>query len=195
MKNALILHGTDADHTHNWFPWLEKELTDLGYTVWVPDLPQADHPNIKRYNELLLNHYESAGDWTMSWEFDENSIIIGHSSGAVEILGLLNDPAFPNDIKIKACFLIGAFKGDLGWETLGGMNEDFDFERIKSKCPKFVFIHSDNDPYCPINDARDLCKQVNGKFVEINGQGHFTVSLDPKYTEFPELLGIIKNET
>lgn len=50
MKNALILHGTDADHTQNWFPWLEKELLQRNYEVWVPDLPQSDHPNIRRYN-------------------------------------------------------------------------------------------------------------------------------------------------
>ena len=161
----------------------------------MPDLPKADHPNIKRYNEFLLSNYESVGDWTMSWEFDENSIIIGHSSGAVEMTpGLLSDTKFPKDVKVKACFLIGVFKGDLGWASLKGMTGDFNFELIKKRCPKFIFIHSDNDPYCPIDDARELCKQVNGKFIELTGQEHFTVSLDPKYTEFPELLEAIKTE-
>jgi predicted alpha/beta hydrolase family esterase len=194
MKNALILHGTDADHTQNWFPWLEEELIRLGYTVWIPDLPQADHPSIKIYNQFLLNHYESKGDWTMGWGYNDDSIIIGHSSGAVEILALLNDPAFPKDIKVKACFLVGAFKGDLGWESLKGMNGKFDFNLIKSKCSKFVFIHADNDPYCPIDDARDLCRQLQGRFFVIKGAGHFSVSLDPKFTVLPELLDIIKEE-
>lgn len=194
MKNALILHGTDASHEQNWFPWLENKLIDLGYLVWVPDLPQAYHPNIDRYNLFLLNHRITDGIWGMSWEFNSDSIIIGHSSGAVEILGLLNDPAFPNDVKVKACFLVGAFKGDLGWETLKGMNKEFDFDLIKSRCSKFVFIHSENDPYCPIDDTRELCKQVEGKFINLPGQGHFTVLLNPKYTVFPKLLEIIKIE-
>jgi predicted alpha/beta hydrolase family esterase len=117
MRNALILHGTDADHGSNWLPWLESKLHKLGYTVWVPDLPRADHPDIRRYNEYLLNH-------SIKWDF----------------------------------------------------------------------IHSDNDPYCPIEDARDLCEQASGKFIELPGQGHFTASLDPKYEAFPELFEIIKKE-
>jgi predicted alpha/beta hydrolase family esterase len=185
MKNALILHGTDADHNEHWFSWLEKELTKLGYTVWVPDLPQADHPNIERYNKFLLGS---------DFKFNSETIIIGHSSGAVEILGLLNDPNFPKDVKVKACFLVGAFKGDLGWESLKGMKTDFDYELVKQKSSKFIFIHSDNDPYCPIEDTRDLCKQVDGKFIEIPEQGHFNTGFDPKYKEFPELAEIIKNE-
>lgn len=82
----------------------------------------------------------------------------------------------------------------MGWDSLKGMVDNFNFEIIKQRCPKFTFIHSDNDPYCPTEDARDLCKQVNGKFIELSGQGHFTVPLDPKYTKFPELLELIKNE-
>jgi len=195
MKNALILHGTSSDHTSNWFPWLERELINLGYEVWTPDLSNADHPNIKRYNEYLLNHYAKMGDWSMNWEFNNDSILIGHSSGAVEILGLLNDPNFPDDVKVKACFLVGAFKGDLGWDSLNGMASDFDYERIKNHCPKFIFIHSDDDPYCPIEETRDLCRQVNGKFKEFKGQGHFSYEGNPKYDKFPELLEIIKQET
>ena len=119
MKSALILHGTDANHASNWFPWLQKELKKLDYRVWTPDLPGSDHPDITSYNHFLLNHRVQAGDWAMSWSFDGESILIGHSSGAVEILGLLNDPAFPN-ISVSACFLVGAFIGDLGWESLKG---------------------------------------------------------------------------
>lgn len=29
MKNALILHGTDATASANWFPWLKEEFTIL----------------------------------------------------------------------------------------------------------------------------------------------------------------------
>ncbi len=193
MKNALLLHGTDGNHSVHWFPWLEKELHDLGYDVWLPDLPQADHPNIQRYNDFLLGQSVASANGKVDWGFDRSSIIVGHSSGAVEILGLLNDPRFP-DVKVKACFLAGAFKGDLGWDQLTGMVQDFDFERIQRHASKFVFVHSDNDPYCPLDDAKDLCSKLNGKFVLMQGFGHFSTGGNPRLTQFPELLHLIQDE-
>lgn len=184
MKNALLLHATNGDHTSSWLAWLKKELIKLGYKVSLPDLPGADHPNIVRYNEYLLKNNT----------FDNETILVGHSSGAVEILGLLNDRRFPRSVKVKACFLVGAFRGSLGWESLKGMAGDFNYSLIKQRSSKFIFIHSDNDPYCPLESARELSKEVSGKFIEIPGQGHFTDSLDPKYKKFPKLLEIIEDE-
>ena len=184
MKNALILHGTDANHTDHWFTWLAKELANLGYKTWVPDLPGADKPSIERYNKFLLNS---------EFDFNDETIIVGHSSGAVEILGLLSYPDFPKEIKVTACFLVGAFKGDLGWD-LKGMNAKFNYDLIKSRSNKFILIHSDSDPYCPIEDAKDLSSTLDGKFIEIPNQGHFNTGFSPKFVKFPKLLEIIKQE-
>jgi predicted alpha/beta hydrolase family esterase len=106
MKNALILHGTDSNSSANWFPWLKTELEAEGYAVWVPDLPHAEKPNIERYNKFLLSH--------TNWIFSEESIVIGHSSGAVAILGLLQ--SLPETVVVEKCFLVGSFKDDLGWK-------------------------------------------------------------------------------
>lgn len=186
MKQALILHGTDATPASNWFTWLKEQLGQDGYKVWLPQLPNSDKPNTKTYNQFLLANQD--------FEFNDETIIIGHSSGAVEALSLLQHLLV--DEKVKEVFLVSAFRDNLGWDALKDLFiEPFDFEVIRTKADKFVFLHSDNDPYCPIEHAQYLAEQVGGELIVKSGQGHFNTEVRERYKAFPELLEIIKNST
>jgi predicted alpha/beta hydrolase family esterase len=183
-KNALILHGTDATPGHNWFVWLKIELEQLGYEVWLPQLPHSDRPSTKVYNEFLLSNND--------FKFGEETIIIGHSSGAVEVLSILENL----DSKVQAVFLVSAFKDWLGWESLNDLFvPKLNFGNIKGKADEIIFIHSDNDPYCPLSHPTYLAEQVDGKLVVMQGQGHFNTEVSNKYKRFPELLDIIQKYT
>ncbi len=180
MKNALILHGLDDHPKANWFGWLKKELEKENYKVWVPQLPDAAKPNIQKNNQLLLSNND--------WDFNQESILIGHSAGAVAILGLLQN--LPQGKKVDICYLIGAFKDDLGWDCLKELFlEPFDFELIKTKANKFIFIHSDNDPYCPLEQAQYLSNKLDGELIIKPGQFHFSIgTAGQNYKQFPFLL-------
>lgn len=180
MKNVLILHGTDGYPTGNWFDWLKTKLEKENWKVWVPQLPGANRPNIQRYNEFLI-----AND---NWEFNEESVLVGHSSGAVAILGFLQD--LPDGKKVDTCYLVGSFKNNLDREALDDLFlKPFDFELIKTRANKFVFIHSDNDPYCPLEHAKYLSEKLGGELIIKPGQFHFsTGTAGDKYREFPFLL-------
>lgn len=185
MKKVLILHGTDGSSKDNWFLWLKKELEENGLEVWVPDLPHSEKPNITRYNDFILQNKQ--------WVFDENTSIVGHSSGAVAILGLLQH--LPAGTKVDICILVGAFKDDLGWDSLKELfNEEFDFDLIKSKAKKFIFIHSDNDPYCPLEHAQHLSGKLDGDLILREGQGHFSTGKNSEYTKFPFLLELLEKK-
>ncbi len=185
MKKALILHGTNGSSRENWFPWLKAGLKKNGYIVWVPDLPHAEKPNLSRYNEFIFNNKD--------WKFDEETIIVGHSSGAVAILGLLQN--LPKRVKVGTCILVGAFKDNLNWDALNELFlEPFDFEKIKTRAKKFIFIHSNDDPYCPLSHAKYLSKKVGGKLIVLKGQKHFSLSTHPGYDKFPFLINFIKNQ-
>jgi len=187
QKNALILHGTDGNSQKNWYLWLKAELEEKNWQAWVPDLPRADEPNISRYNNFILSNE--------GWQLSSESILIGHSSGAVAILGLLQ--ALPENVQVDTCYLVGAFKNDLNWDQLKSLFEKpLDFDNIKTKAKRFVFIHSDNDPYCPLEHAEYLSGQLGGKLIVKKGQKHFSMSTFGKaYKEFPFLLDLIENSS
>lgn len=185
MKRAVILHATDQNSQGHWYQWLKHELERRGYKVWVPDLPNSDHPNGLAYNQLLLN-----SDWDFS-----NSLLIGHSSGAVQILNLL--PRLPDNVFIDTAVFVGSFTPVLAsepdWQQLKDLFiEPLDFSAIKARTQHRVFVHGSDDPWCPLEGAQTLSQEADGEVVVIAGGGHFSTSLDPKYNKFPELVKILE---
>lgn len=175
-KWAVILHGTDGNPDSNWFPWLKAKLEEKGYKVWVPLLPGNHAPDREVYNNFLLG-----GDW----DFTDN-IVVGHSSGAVAVLNLLMDERCP---KIKLGVMVSAW----GYGTPAGMDEaqfanlfpknGFDFATIKQKASKLAFLHSADDPYCPLEQAKYLAKNLSAPLTVIQNGGH----LGESCPEFPQL--------
>lgn len=185
MKQALILHGTDASPNSNWFIWLKNQLKERGFEVWLPQLPNCDRPDAQTYNSFLLSNPD--------FNFTPETIIIGHSSGAVEILSLLQH--LPDETRIRMAFLISAFKDSLGWDSLKNLfNEPFDFKEIRTRANSFVLVHSDNDPYVPLAHAQYLARELNGELIVRSGQGHFNTEISDAYKEFPMLLELIDNQ-
>jgi predicted alpha/beta hydrolase family esterase len=183
MKRAVILHGTDGAPEHNWFPWLKAKLEAAGYQVWIPLLPGNHTPNREVYNDFLFS-----GDW----DFTDN-IVVGHSSGAVSVLNLLMDRRCP---KAKLVLMVSAWAEDVP----NGYDEDteqfanlfppdgFDFEIIKRKADRIEFLHSKNDPYCPLEDAKYLADELSAG-ITIMDHG---VHLGSEYTKLPEVWKIIE---
>ena len=181
MKNAVILHGTDGSPNGNWFLWLKKELQNKGYKVWLPQLPDCDYPNVDKYNTFLLS----------GWGYNEKTVLIGHSSGAVEILSLLQN--LPDNIVIDKAILVAGFINDLGWKELKGMFiHKFVWKLIKTRAKHFIFIHSDDDPYVALNHGKILYEKLGGKLIIKEGQKHFSIdTAGQKYKKFPLLLKLI----
>lgn len=184
MQNALILHGTYGNSHQNWFPWVKNELEQAGWKVWVPDLPGADFPNSRRYNMYILGNRK--------WSFNKDSIIIGHSSGAVAALGLLQN--LPEKSVVNKVILVGSFRDNLGWHNLDGLFEEpLRFAKLKRHAKEFLFIHSDNDPYGPLDHAQYLAKKLDAKLLVQKGEQHFSIKEGgEKYKRFPYLLQLLK---
>jgi predicted alpha/beta hydrolase family esterase len=185
VKRAVILHGTSATPADNWFPWLKQQLEARGYEVWVPQLPGAEAPNAQRYTEFLLSS---------DWDF-QDSLVIGHSAGAVEILHLLQH--LPDDVIVKTAVCVSAFSQVLAdepdWEQLKGLfAEPLEYPAIAKKAGTLLFVHAADDPWCDPEQAKRLAQQTESEYVELPSGQHFSLSLDPTYTEFPQLVEILE---
>ncbi len=183
MKNAVIFHGTDGSSNSNWIPWLKEELEIIGYEVWAPDLPNSAAPNEDAYTRFVSQ---------ANFPFNDQTIMIGHSSGAVAILKLLPKIG----VRVKACFLVAPFDDDLGWPNLKGLfMKPFSFDKIRENGGGMYFFGSDNDPYVPLEQVDRTALQCAGTLLPMPGQGHFNLEQGPEFKEFPKLLGKIKEST
>ena len=178
MKNALILHGTMGSPKGNWLQWLKRELTKMSYKVWVPKLPYPKKPRVSRNIKYILGNKK--------WKFNNDSVLIGHSSGPATILGILNE--LPENVKVKKCIFVSAFTEN-DWEPNAKLFDyKYDFAKIKKNAKNYILIHSDDDPYVPLEQSINLSKKLGGKLIVIRSQGHFNLEKDIKYKQFPELL-------
>lgn len=189
MKRAVILHGTNGNPDSIWLPWLKKQLEANGYSVFAPLLPENHTPNKEIYDKFLKES---------NWDFEDN-ILVGHSSGATTVLNLISSDWFP---KIKAAVLVGVFLNEkllgekIEWYKKGQFDGlftvKFDPSKLKQKCQHFYFIHGDNDPFCDIADAKELCSKVGGKFVEVPNGLHLSASSGR--FELPEAIELLKQD-
>lgn len=185
MKNALILHGTDfhqegQQSQTNWFPWLKKQLEAKGHETWLPELPEAWQPNLQTYWEFLQN-----------FDFNDETILIGHSSGAAAILGLLHK--LPAGKRVELAILVAGFYKDEGWNCEGLFTEKFDWWKIKNQAKKIILVASDDDPYISMEQTNYLANKTNGKLVLLSGQKHMSVgSYGGKYKKFPLLVELVE---
>lgn len=181
---AVLLHGTDGTSESNWLPWVAGALRADGWDVWAPDLPRADEPDSDRYLGYLREH--------APWSPGRDTAVVGHSSGALAALTLLRDVSPETPVGLSV--LVGAFKDDLGWPSLAGLfRQPYDFKDLSRRAERFVLVHSDTDPFCPLSHAEFLAEQLGGELVVHPGQGHFSATTEPPYRDFPWLLDLLRS--
>lgn len=181
---ALILHGTLGSPDGNWFKWLQTELEKKDMSVWLPQLPHAEQPSLKEWADFVHAH--------CPFEINEETLIIGHSSGAVLSLILTQQ----NKTPIGAVVAVSIFHDNsLQWEPNGRLFDvGFDWNAIQNNTKQLFFVHSDNDPYVPLDQAEFVADHCQAELVVIPGQGHFNLEQSKSYEAFPRLVEILEDK-
>jgi len=187
MKSRVfVIHGWGGTPRGEWFPWVKKEISKLGYEVIVPEMPDTNHPKIGSWVNKLN---EVVGETRLT------DIFIGHSIGCQTILRFVN--SFEENQIIDKIILVAPW----WYLTLEGEEEkivtepwlkiDVDFEKIKSKENKIVSIFSDDDPFVPLDINQKFFKEkLNSEIIIENKKGHF--SEDGGIFEIPVILDLLK---
>jgi predicted alpha/beta hydrolase family esterase len=185
MKTAILLHGTGgSDKDYFWFNDTKKFLETKGYSVWWPQLPNTEKPNLIETKDFISYNWP---------DINEETIIIGHSSACPVILDLLR----LLKIEIKQVILVAGFYQSLnddGYSDLM-LPKDFDFKESAKHAKEIVLINADNDPWgCDNKQAKPVAEKLGAKFVLAKGQGHMgSGTYNQPYREFSllkELLAV-----
>lgn len=182
IKTAIILHGTLGFPNSNWFRWLKSELESKGIKVWLPQLPKANQPSLREWADFVRKECPFA--------VSEETLIVGHSSGAILSLILAQNSFEP----IGSIVAVSVFHDNsLSWEPNSRLfDEQFEWDAIRRNAKKLLFVHSDDDPYVPLNQAQFVVDNCQTELVVIPGQGHFNLEKGDEYRQFPKLLEVIE---
>lgn len=169
-------NGCTQIRRSNWYGWLHDTLSKNGIASICENFP--DPYAAKR--EIWLPHIESLGA-------DEDTVLVGHSSGAQAAL------RFAETHKLKAVVLVSATYtdlGDAGERASGyypqGEDNPYQFSAMRENCPVWHQFHSDDDPFIPVAEAERIRDGLglSDTYYLLSGRSHF---FEP-FPELPELL-------
>lgn len=181
LPKVIIIHGNGgATGTDHWFPSVKLALEKEGIKVITPTMPDNVLAREKYWLPFLKDKLHA----------DENTILVGHSSGAVAAM------RFAENNKIYGSVLVGVCHTDLDDEDekrSGYYNRPWQWDRIKANQKWIVEFHSTDDPFIPVEEARYVHKKLNTEYTEATEEGHYGGGGKEKL-EFPELVAVIKNK-
>jgi len=170
----VILHGYSKDGAKSSFiPWLKKVLESRGHEVEAPEMPNPKQPKETEQVEFVLKNCK----------FDESTVIIGHSLGAVVAMKLI----MKLDRKVSGLVIVASavdpgfdkyyakrpFHNDFKW--------NYDFGQIKRLTGGSIAVLSDTKEKYRAPYLKHLATQLNAALTEVEAvQEHFRADQEPE---------------
>lgn len=175
---VILIHGNGGSTgTDNWFPYVKHALETEGFVVIAETMPDNVLARERIWLPFLKNELGA----------DENTILVGHSSGAVAAM------RFAETNKLYGSVLVGACYTDLGDEDEKAScyyDRAWQWDAIKANQNQIVQFASTDDPYIPIEEARYIHEKLATDYHESTDQGHF--GEDTGKVTFPEVVEAVK---
>ncbi|MCX6741383.1 MAG: class I tRNA ligase family protein, partial [Candidatus Parcubacteria bacterium] len=188
--NYVILHGYSGTGDQNgpargdsvnWRKGLRLKLEQEGRTVYCPDLPNTEEPNIEEQVDFVLKNTV----------IDKNTVLVSHSLGSVVIFKLLEklnkkvamillvDPVVRPDFADRQRPMVAK---SCGWK--------FDWKKIKKLSDEFIILGDKEFGTIFEKDLRDLAQQLDSNLILVKPEaGHFTAANEPTIDALLERVG------
>lgn len=171
---AILIHGNGGSTAGDiWLPFVERGLTALGLVVVNRTFPD----NVKARAQSWLPFLEELGA-------GEDTILIGHSSGAVAAMRYAETHRLLGSILIGVCH---TDLGDPGEAASGYYRAPWQWQKIRANQQWIAIYQSTDDPHIPVAEARFVAAQLKCSYFEFTDRGHFVDS-----REFPEVVEFVR---
>ena len=189
MKKIIIAHGWSGSPDEPMLKWIREQMQSSGYEVIAPHMPHPDTPTIEDWVFALG---EATG------EVNEDTYFVGHSVGCQNVIRFIE--TLPADKKVGGVLLIAPWF----YLTLENLDEDedpeiakpwietpIDFAKVSTHTNKVSAIFSDDDPYVPVEENKNILEEKLGaKTLVMHEMGHFTES--DNIENLPEATQLLK---
>jgi uncharacterized protein len=173
---AILIHGNGGGTAGDiWLPYLERELTAIGLNVINRTFPD----NVKARARYWLPFLEQLGA-------GEDTILVGHSSGAVAAMRYAETHRLLGSILVGVCH---TDLGDGGEAASGYYRASWQWDQIRLNQQWIGIYQSTDDPLIPVTEARFVAAQLRCSYFEFTDRGHFTDS-----REFPEVVQFVRRQ-
>lgn len=180
MTRAIIVHCWEGSPIYCWYPWVQSRLREHGWEVDVPAMPRPNKPELSRWLSTLQKHIGAP---------TPDLFLVGHSIGCATILRYLE--TLEERVTIGGVVFVAGFTDDLEYDELRSFfTNPFDFSRIKEHTNHFVAIHSDDDPFVPLQYAKVFQEQLGASIIVKHALKHFSGPVDGEEScsELPDVV-------
>ena len=183
MKRVFIIHCWEGCPNYCWYPNTKRDLEAKGFEVTIPEMPETDLPKLNGWLPKITETIRKP---------DKDTYLVGHSLGCITILRYLE--SLEDNEKIGGAVLVAGFTDNLGFEEIKTFFETpIDFEKAKKHCPKFVAIHSDNDPFVDLKHGDIFKEKLGAKVIVKQNAKHFSGEIEGEEscTDLPDVIDSI----
>ncbi|GAA1658611.1 RBBP9/YdeN family alpha/beta hydrolase [Actinoplanes couchii] len=190
MSTIVISHAYGNDEHSVWYPYLREQLQQRGHTVEVPNLPDAQTPRLQPWRTAFAERALAtpAGE----------TVLVGHSIGAVNILRFLEQHDPERDGVFAGVVLVAAPAHEVGYDALAEFfTEPFDWATIRRSARHFHVLAAADDPVLtpdPFEHVAIHVTELGATGTVLPGGSHFGAGPDD-HIEVPEAVRLVLDIT